>query len=156
MKKLSSKWEKSFSFFPPSSPNSSYMDLIPPGSSVHGILQAGILEWVAIPFSRGSFRPKDGIQVSCIAGRFFVVWSERVFHTCSSSQFGRAAIQALNSHMWLLATMLNNVPLEININNWLIVVGRISQRGWKSEIILKAVRARLDNFYEEHFLMWEN
>ena len=82
--------------------------------------------------------------------------SECIFHTCSTSQFGWAAIQALNSHMWLLATMLNNVALEININNWLIVLGRISQRGWKSEIILKEVRARLDNFYEEHFLMWEN
>ena len=31
----------------------------PPGSSVHGILQAGILEWVAIPFSRGSFQPRN-------------------------------------------------------------------------------------------------
>ena len=34
-------------------------DFSPPGSSVHGILQATILEWVAIHFSRGSFRPKD-------------------------------------------------------------------------------------------------
>ena len=35
------------------------MDCSPPGSSVYGILQAGILEWVAVPFSRGSFLPKD-------------------------------------------------------------------------------------------------
>jgi len=40
----------------------------PPGSSVHGILQARILEWVAIPFSRGSSRPRDQTPVSCIAG----------------------------------------------------------------------------------------
>ena len=40
----------------------------PPGFSVHGILQAKILEWVAVPFSRGSFQPRDGTQVSCIAG----------------------------------------------------------------------------------------
>ena len=39
-----------------------------PGSSVHGILQARILEWVAIPFSRGSFWPRDRTPVSCIAG----------------------------------------------------------------------------------------
>ena len=39
--------------------------------TVHGILQARILEWVAIPFSRGSFEPRDGTQVSRIAGRFF-------------------------------------------------------------------------------------
>ena len=47
------------------------MDWSPPGSSVHGILQAGILEWVAMPSSRGSFGPRDWTQVSCIAGRFF-------------------------------------------------------------------------------------
>ena len=42
-----------------------------PGSSVHGILQARILEWIAILFSRGSSRPRDQILLSCIAGRFF-------------------------------------------------------------------------------------
>ena len=44
------------------------MDYSLPGSSVHGILQARILEWVAIPFSRGSSQPRDRAQVSCIAG----------------------------------------------------------------------------------------
>ena len=39
------------------------MDLIPPSTSVRGILQARILEWVAIPFSRGSSRPRYGTQV---------------------------------------------------------------------------------------------
>ena len=48
-----------------------------PGSSVHGILQARILEWVAIPFSRGSFWPRDEIRVSYIAGGFFTVWATR-------------------------------------------------------------------------------
>ena len=42
-----------------------------PGSSVHGILQARILEWVSISFSRGTSRPRDWTQVSCIAGRCF-------------------------------------------------------------------------------------
>ena len=51
------------------------MDCSPPGSSVHGILQARILEQVAIPFSRGSSRLRDGTQVSGIAGRFFIVWA---------------------------------------------------------------------------------
>ena len=44
------------------------------GSSVFGILQARILEWVAVPFSRGSSWPKDWTWVSCIAGGFFTVW----------------------------------------------------------------------------------
>ena len=43
-------------------------DYSPLGSSVHGILQARILEWVAVPSSRGSSQPRDQIQVSCIAG----------------------------------------------------------------------------------------
>ena len=45
--------------------------------TVHGILQARILEWVAIPFSRGSSQPKDKTQVSQIAGRFFTSWTTR-------------------------------------------------------------------------------
>ena len=49
------------------------MDCSPRGSSVLGILQARILEWVAISFSRGSSQPRDRTQVSCIAGRFFTV-----------------------------------------------------------------------------------
>ena len=47
----------------------------PPGSSVHGILQARILEWIAIPFSRGTSQPKDQTLVSCLAGRFFIIWA---------------------------------------------------------------------------------
>ena len=47
------------------------MDYSLPGSSIHGIPQARIWEWVAIPFSRGSAQPKDRTQVSRIAGGFF-------------------------------------------------------------------------------------
>ena len=49
------------------------MDCSPPGTSVHRILKARIVEWVAISFSRESFRPRDRIQVSCTVGRFFTV-----------------------------------------------------------------------------------
>ena len=51
------------------------MDCSPPNSSVHGILQARILKWVAISFSRGSSRPRNQTQVSCIVGRFFTNWA---------------------------------------------------------------------------------
>ena len=44
---------------------------------VHGLLQARILEWVAFPFSRGSFKPRDWTQVSHIAGGFFTNWATR-------------------------------------------------------------------------------
>ena len=58
------------------------MDCTPPGSSVHGILQARILEWVAIPSSRGSSQPRDQTQGSspALAGRFFTTsttWASR-------------------------------------------------------------------------------
>jgi len=49
------------------------IDCSPPDSSVHGILQARILEWVAISFSRVSSRPGDRTLVSCTAGRRFTV-----------------------------------------------------------------------------------
>ena len=48
-----------------------------PGSSVHGILQARVLEWAAISFSRGSSQPRDRTQVSRIAGRRFNLWATR-------------------------------------------------------------------------------
>ena len=50
--------------------------------TVHGILQARILEWVAIPFSRGSSPPRDWTQVSQIAGRFFTSWVTREAQEC--------------------------------------------------------------------------
>ena len=49
------------------------MDCSTPSSSVHGVLQARILEWVTISFSRGSFQPKDQTQVFFIVGRFFIL-----------------------------------------------------------------------------------
>ena len=48
-----------------------------PDFSVHGIFQAGILEWVGHSFSRRSCWPRDQTQVSCIAGRLFTVWATR-------------------------------------------------------------------------------
>ena len=53
------------------------VDCSPPGSSVHVILRARKLIWVAIPFSRGSSPPRDWTWVSCNAGRYFTVWGTR-------------------------------------------------------------------------------
>ena len=64
-------------------------DCSPPGSSVYGILQARVLEWVAISFSRRSSSPRDLIQVSCIAGRLFTIWAKREAH--------RALIHSISS-----------------------------------------------------------
>ena len=65
------------------------MDYSLPGSSVYWILQARILEWVAIPFSRASSQPRDRSWVSCIAGKFFIFleagFLSVLFHFCVTS-----------------------------------------------------------------------
>ena len=66
------------------------MDSSPPGYSAHGILQARILEWVAIPFSRESSQPRNETQVSCIDGRVFY---------CLSHQGSANSI--LETQLWL-------------------------------------------------------
>ena len=90
------------------------MDYIPPGSSIHGILQARILEWGAMPFSRGSSSPRDRTHISrgsCIAGGFFTTGSlGKPFLIFSS-------VQSL-SHVRLFATPLTAAPkASLSITN---------------------------------------
>ena len=85
------------------------MDCWPPGCTVHGILQARIVEWIAIPFSRGSSWPRDQTWVSCVAGRFFTVWATRetgVYMCVKTTVWGNSKMiveitQLLTGHsMW--------------------------------------------------------
>ena len=78
------------------------MDCSLPGSSVHGILQARVLEWVASPFSRGPSRPKDRTCISCI-GRFFTIWATR---------------EALHISNWLLNFTRNTWFCVYKICSW--------------------------------------
>ena len=68
-----------------------------PASSVCGILQARIVEWVAIPFSRGSSWPRGQTQVSCIAGRFFTIWATSPLSLKSSLSFNHTNDSACNT-----------------------------------------------------------
>ena len=70
------KWSGSISCSVMSNPLQLY-ELSPPDFSVHGILQARILEWVAIPFFMGHSQPRDWTWVSCTAGRLFTIWTSR-------------------------------------------------------------------------------
>jgi len=83
------------------------MDYSLPGSSVHGILQARVLEWVAISFSRGSFWPRDWTWVSCIAGRFFTNWTTReaipIVKTLSMEEIYNANINQKKARLSILA-----------------------------------------------------
>ena len=65
------------------------MECSPPGSSVLGILQARILEWVAVSFSRGSSQPRDWTQLSHISGRLFTDWAAREALESEVSDSGR-------------------------------------------------------------------
>ena len=64
------------------------LDCSPRGSSVHGILQARILEWVAISFSSGSFRPRFWTCVSHIIGGLLTIWATEEGHLDSCSVSG--------------------------------------------------------------------
>ena len=79
------------------------MDCSLPVSSVHGILQARILEWIAMPSSRGSSWRRDWTQVSCTAGRFFAVWATRKPISILKRSLKAASGLRKNTHkvMWL-------------------------------------------------------
>ena len=57
------------------------IDCSPPGSSVHGISQVSILEWVAVSFSKGTSHPRNQTQVSYTAGGFFTDWTMKKTHS---------------------------------------------------------------------------
>ena len=62
-----------------------------------GIRQARILEWVAVSFSRGSSRPRDQTRMSCITGRFFIIWATRKPSLCLNMCFVCVCVCALVS-----------------------------------------------------------
>ena len=78
------------------------VDCGPPGSSVHGFLQARTLEWVAIPFSRGSSWPRDRTWVSRIAGRFFTMG------LCMSNCSGTMCIEAVFPSLYCFCTFVKD------------------------------------------------
>ena len=87
------------------------MDCSSSGSSVHGILQARILEWVAIPFSRGSSWPRGQTQVFCTVGRFFAIWAieEALFGWWLDAIYVSYRTW-LNFVSWLLGSNLKQAP----------------------------------------------
>jgi len=84
------------------------VDCSPPGSSVHGILQARILEWVALSFFGGSSRPRDQTRVSCIAGGFFTI------EPLGKPQLNTTQLCKKNEILPLVAT-------------WIFILGEVSQ-----------------------------
>ena len=90
------------------------MDCRLPGSSVHRISQARILERFAISFSRASSRPRDQTHVSCIAGRFFNVWA-------TSALFVHSIGCITISVLWIRKLKLRGVTWPFHVhpaNKW--------------------------------------
>ena len=82
------------------------MDCSLQSSSIHGIFQARVLEWVAISFSRGSSQPRDQTQVSHIVGRHFTVWATReALITYLAFQGMHVCLLHHFSHVQLFATL---------------------------------------------------
>ena len=98
-----------------------------PWTIQYNILQARILEWVAIPFSRGSFQPRDQTHVSRIAGRFFTSLATRkkIQNFCASNDLQNKLVQYLNErfifHLIFLSLYKRNnthVTLRSTTMDW--------------------------------------
>ena len=123
------------------------MDCSIPGFSVHGIFQARLLEWVAVPFSRGSSQPKGGPQVSLTAGRFFTIWATREAHgyeswTIKKAKHQRIDVFELWCWRWLLRVLWTGARLNQSILKEI-----------NSEYSLEGLMLKLKFQYTGH-LMW--
>ena len=105
------------------------LDCSPPGSSVHGISKARILEWVAISFSRGSFRPGDQTHIFCIGSGFFTTEPRgkpnrglRVFEKFYKERvFSSEKIMKIIMCLCIMSNIYNGQPLNLDIRNALHV-----------------------------------
>ena len=108
------------------------MDYSPPVCSVHGFLQARIPEWVATHFSRGSSQPRSQTWVSCISGRFLIIWAmrEALLHNIViwyfyklqkwhhvKSSYSMSPYRVLHSY-WLYSHAVHFIPMIHVFCNW--------------------------------------
>ena len=98
------------------------MDCSLTGSSVNGILQARILEWVATSSSRGSSWPRDRTPVSCITGRFFTVWATREAQTLPDLVIINSAVMdsLILSLLWSIYVRVEELDHRVHICSVLI------------------------------------
>ena len=109
--------------------------------TVHGILHAWILEWVAFPFSRGSSQPKNQIRVSCIAGGFFTGWVTRDSYFCyitNSKVNGQCWYIFLYWQMKIDDSRSENFPLPLFLSSLLTFPEVSVYLWWHSACLLEA------------------
>ena len=143
------------------------MDYSPPGSSVHRIFQARILEWVAVFFSRGSSQPRDQTHISRITGGFFTVWATREVQEywsglpCPPSrESSQPRDPAQVSHIaGRLLTVPPGKPMENQIpenrakKEWKVVVLRNWNWGLKRDRFF-FIRFLALSYFVNHFDVW--
>ena len=121
------------------------LDYSPPGSSVHGIHQARIQEWVAIPFSRTSSWSRDQTLVSCIAGRCFTIWDTREAPDMSNYT---SVITFFKSRC------VKELEIKLNCNaKSFFSVKKTNKNKWKHQYLLKYYRPRDTSFSLNNFQM---
>ena len=116
------------------------------GFSAHGILQARILEWIAIPFSRGSSRLRDRTVVSCITGRFFTIWTTENSHIISCRTY-KVSAKSLQSFLTLCDPIDGSPPgspvpgiLQARTLEWMAISFSNAWK-WKAKVkLLSRVR----------------
>ena len=104
------------------------MDCSLPHSSIHGIFQARVLEWIAISFSRGPSRPRERTQISCIVGRRFTVWATKFFKSHLLCNLFQCCFYTHHSTETTLAKITTTLIVESNDSfcnthpktNWLL------------------------------------
>jgi len=123
------------------------MDCSPPGSSVHGISQTRILEWVVIPFSRASSWRRGRTWVFCITGRFLTLWATREA-PCGQQHAAAAAAKLLQTCPTLCDPRDGSPPgssvhgiLQARTMEWVAIS---SSNAWKWKVKMKSLsRVRL-------------
>ena len=116
-----------------------------PSSSVHGIFQARILEWVAISFSRGSSQPRDQTPVSCIAGGVFIIWATRETPLSNQYHWNSVLLEIpafKKMWAWLQQSFWDYLPLVFSIRGSSLLSSDPSLNSerpvWKSRSKLRA------------------
>ena len=94
------------------------LDCSLPGASVHGILQARILKWVAVLSSRGSFQPRDGTCVSCIGRQIlyhWATWEACITHAYAHIHRRIYIYVCIYTHTYMYVYYINNIDIFTKI-----------------------------------------
>ena len=104
-----------------------------PSSSIHGLSQARILEWVAISFSRGSSQSRDWTQASCIAGGFFTSWATwRGIIICRQTGLSETSLSRSEKNLCITVCLLTQHFIIFSYNILLLSTKNSLQTSWFS------------------------